>query len=338
MSFLLNSYSFAVVGGGTGPGTTFSPNWSHPSLTLSNSNKTVTHSTAGTNDTQIASSIDAKTTGQYYFEVLIVARQSVLNITVGVSTVDYNLRVNANGGNHVVMALNGTVYHPSGNVDFFTDLIDGDRVCVAVNAATRGVRIRKNNEAWATEYFLTGSFALVPIVETRNQNQECTGCFDSTDWVYSAPSGYGPWSPNADYTGRYLQFRAFDGNNAGHNIAEVIARSTAGGSNLTLSNASASSEFSPPTYNAAKAIDGNNSTFWSSNTGELNSATWQCDLGSDLPIRQILHRIRSDISQYSNPMCWRYAKSAASGVWLPAKYHTGTWTTGEQKTFAATDG
>ena len=136
--------------------------------------------------------------GKYYFEVYINTLDGTSFPAVGVVDDTAQGSTSYSGTLMAVQTPAVNSYSGSGNVGGF---VATNRICVAVDTATRKVWIRKNNDAWAgggdpttgTTPFktLTGAGDIVPYADLQNACK-VTGDFASGH-AYTIPADYVAW-------------------------------------------------------------------------------------------------------------------------------------------------
>lgn len=317
--------------------TTLAPNWRSPNTTLSNGNLTATHDAS--DGYENVGSIDAKTTGKWYFEMTMVTQGSAANIAVGVGDYTNNLNATIKAGPCIMYADNGEIFRNQLNgTAFGSAWSNGDIISVALDMTGGSVKFRRNGGTWSSDFAVVGTQPYFPLVQLFRANASVTMNFGASAFAYAVPSGYSAWNKNS-HAARYWRRQTIAGTGNGQSIVEASLRLTSGGSNEVGSGtASASSVFSSPTYTADKAVDGSTSTFWSSNS-EQNTAWWQYDFGSGVTkaIKEVTDRTRSDFNQRFTTGTWLYSQDGTN--WFPARWIEGlSWTSGETKTFSVADG
>ena len=358
LSFLAGASAVAIAGAGAAAGagavagvgstvvTSFSSNMKNTGTSLDATKCIVTND--GT-DIAIARSPDFKTAGKFYFEVYVSALGVSNNWRIGIANWKF---FNTTGGGGIFVgdkyavignnssAPTSQVFTNSGNTNFGSTWANGDILQVAVDLDGGTVKFAQNNGAYSSTVSLTGFGPIAPLIQQpASSSASCTARFSSSSWTYSPPTGYGEWSTNSTYTGRYWRWQTWlgGGTRDGQTIAEMSMKLTSGGSNqCSGGTASASTEFSPPTYSAAKALDGNASTMWGSNA-QADVAWWQYDFGSGVTkdIREYTYSIRNDgYIQYARGFALLYSDDATN--WKLAEFRSAeTWTSGQSKTFSA---
>lgn len=332
----------------TGDSTILSPNWCDPRITLSGGNLTATKSASD----ELASvcGIDAKLAGKWYFEATInsfgTGTAALTRMIVGVCQPTFWIRgsevfpVGAAGIGYRQTAGAGRIFTSSSGSsgDAFDGVWSvGDVLGVALDAGARQVYFRRNNGAWSSAYSLGGALPLMPLVRLYGANTQVTLNFGATAFAYTPLSGHVAWSENADYQGRYWRFQAYLGAGSGQSHAEINFRATVGGSNLSRASgtASASSTFSG-SFPASNAVDGNNSTIWTSN-GEQDSAWWQFDFGSAQTVREVSITKRASSTQAFREGAVFY--SSDGSTWYPARAIVQSWNSAQEtRDFAVCDG
>lgn len=169
---------------------------------------------------------------------------------------------------------------------------------------------------------------------------------DQTGWavneqrLFVAPSYAPTYTGSPHGAHRYWRIHCARANSGGGTfaLAEVEFRATPGGSDLTGSGTpSAHSEFSPPTYDAAKAFDNNNATLWSANGGTSNG--WlKYDFGSGgaVSVAEVMIRARNDSSFSQTPRYGQIEFSDDNANWSTAwSFALAAFTTGSSQ--ATTD-
>ena len=174
-------------------------------MTLSGGNLTATETSnvqAGVRATY------GRNSGKFYFEVEVIAGggtgdwyAGLANGSVGmngaVSNVGYRLMYRASPQ----MWADGTTFSPSG----LTALVNGDKVCVAIDFATRNCWMRRNNSAWlgggdptagtSATRTLLGTDVLYPCGHSDNSAGTSTYLLrvKSADLVFTPPTNFNPW-------------------------------------------------------------------------------------------------------------------------------------------------
>lgn len=137
---------------------------------------------------------------------------------------------------------------------------------------------------------------------------------------------------------RYWRFymTALDGGGSAASCAELGFRNTPGGSSIaTGGTPAASTEYLPPTYNAAKAFDGNAATFWSGNSSSGVPAWLSYDFGTAVDIVEVAYTGRPDGTLGQYPSNFKVQYSDNNSTWTDAWAVTGQtgWTAGETRVF-----
>lgn len=327
-----------------GDATTLSPNLLSPEITLSGSNLVATKNS--TTDYCAVASIDAKISGKWYFEARVDAfggGGALTSFQVGVSPSDFDFA-------RVDSAIAGSAFigYRSGAGRIFRDgdgtngiAFDGawsvnDVICVALDATARTVMFRRNNGSWSTAYSLAGAQPFMPIARLYGTAAQLTFNFGATSFAQSPPSGYIAWNKNSNYEGRYWRAQAYLGAGSGQSHAEVNFRSTVGGSNISRAGGTATASSTYPGYPASNAVDGNNSSFWSSN-GQQDTAWWQFDFGSTQTVREVSITKRGSSDQAFRRGMILYSNDGS--IWYPARFVRQDWANAQEtRNFAVCDG
>lgn len=328
----------------------FSPEYRHPNIALSNSNRTATKNTS--NAATLVAAAEAKTSGLWYFEVTIdnlVTGELGIGLGNYLASIAAYIGVDANSigyawDNRVLEANNTRAFPPGA---FST----GDIISVAYDAANRRVHFRKNGGSWANAgnpsggsggYVVSGTQPLMPMVYLYYTGSAVTANFGATAFAYSPPSGFNAWAKNARTGHRYWRLHQGDSNMSPEQfvIAELELRETSGGADQTGSGtASASSVWDGTgTYAASKAVDNNSSTIWHTANGTGVNAWWQYDFGAGVTkdIQELVYQIRGDSLGYSTD--FRFLYSDDGTAWYPQFGYTDqTWpSAGSSRTFTMT--
>ena len=136
--------------------------------------------------------------GKYYFEVHVTTLAGTTQPAIGVIDETQKSTANFSGSLMAVQTPAASNWGGSGNVGGF---VNGSRICVAVDTATREVWIRKNGDVWAgggdptlgtlPYKTLTGLGALLPYADVRS-GASVNGRFASGH-SYTRPSGFAVW-------------------------------------------------------------------------------------------------------------------------------------------------
>lgn len=348
MGMVINPYRFAAPPPPAGDPSALSANWRSPSISLSGGNLTATKD--ATSDVASVGSIDAKDTGKWYFEATVDSLgtgAAFTRVIVGVGHANYNTQAGetiptgvVGYGHRIVTGVpNGTIFEAgttSGST-LGSPWSAGDVISVAVDADSRTVKFARNGGTYTTDYSIGGTLPIMPVIRLYAATAALTLNFGGTSFAHSPPSGFSAWEENANYEGRYWRLQAFLGAGGGQSFNEVNFRATVGGSNISRSGgtATASTSFSG-TFLPANAVDGNNSTFWSSNA-EQDSAWWQFDFGSATTVREVSITKRSSSTQAFRQGAIQYSSDGAK--WFPARQVVQTWNSAQEtREFAVCDG
>lgn len=178
-------------------GNTWDPANKAAGITLSGGNLTASQASGGWTSVKGLTSF-GKTTGKWYFEVLIVSSTSS-NVIVGVGNASATLAnfcgSDVNGWGYY--GNTGAYYTGGGAFPLGNSYTTGDRVMVAFDAALGRMWFGKNgtwqnsgNPAGNTNTSFTGlSGTLVPMF-SPNSAGSCTANFGATAFTYSPPSGF----------------------------------------------------------------------------------------------------------------------------------------------------
>lgn len=304
-----------------------SSNWVSPSIALSGRNLTCTKDTTAVGAS--VGSIDAKTTGKWYFEAKVNnlgGSAAFTRILVGVGHANWNTesgetlpvgtaalayRDAGGGGGGFLMVAGDNVGTSYGGAWLVNDIIS-----VAVDADARTVQFRRNNGGWSSPVTLGGTLPIMPLIRLYGPNASVTLNFGRTAFEQTPLTGYGAWVKNSSYSGRYWRRQTFRGLGSGQAIAEINFRTAVGAANIDRTGATASASTVFPGFPASNAIDTNNGSFWSSN-GEQDTAWFQIDFGSAIEIKEILETKRADINQYFFEAAYQYSNNGSS--WMPGR-------------------
>ncbi|HLP67180.1 MAG TPA: discoidin domain-containing protein [Rhizobium sp.] len=334
-------------GGGGGSGfTTFSPNYKSDYVTLSSDKLTATNPTP-VMATMPVFSIDAKVTGKFYHEVTVGSTGSISIMGVmeaanadlsGGSALgdaggahgyilysDGNAKIAAGGGTAGAGA--GFSYTAGDVIGFETDL-DGSTI-----------RLRKNGGAWTSTVPLTPGIAYSPFVSpSGGSGANMTVNFGASAWADEPSAGFGGWTRNESYAGRYFRIRQHSGSRESvFVLGEFELRESTGGASIfTGGTASAQSEYDG-SFLAGNACDGNATTSWSSTYGggAGNMASWwQYDLGVGVTKSPIEAMIASRADYPDYPTAFAISYSLDGTAWLPlfAVQHV-PWAQATKRTF-----
>jgi hypothetical protein len=178
------------------------------SVVVSNSNLTATH--ADTTADVGARSTDYKSTGKYYFEVLVGAVHSNtdgIGITTAAATYPNMTAGGVNGGVVYFPIINNTYSNGSG-VSLGYGAVAGDTMCFAYDADNNKLWIRKNNGQWNLSALalqdpanniggvVVAGRSMAPVVSFGSGgavNDAFTAKFGPT-FIYTPPSGFGGWA------------------------------------------------------------------------------------------------------------------------------------------------
>lgn len=314
--------------------TSFSPKYKRPNVTLSNSNLTLTTTATGYNS---ACSIDAKTSGRWYFEATVGATFNSGTMEIAVGVVDHTHPMDTYAGQGTNSGqISSTNVSSGGNVSSlpFATPVAGDIISVDYDIDADTIRFRKNGGTWSSTYFVTNTQPMMPFAYISGNTCSLTLNFGATAFAYTPPSGATGWTTNAVKAWRYFRYTVQSSNASNSiSVAEFEGAQTAGGADFfTGGTASASSIHSAP-YSADKAVDDNNSTIWHCASGAAVNAYWQYDLGSGnaKTFAEIRHRLWADILLYSPN--FKYVVSDDGSTFFPLYGVTDTtWTLGEVRT------
>lgn len=179
--------------------TTFDPAQKAASITLSAGNLTATQTSGGWNSVKGLASF-AKTTGDYYFEILVNTNTSN-NIIIGLANSGASLTAfcgsDVNGWGYY--GNSGQIYTGGGNFPGGSSFTNGDIIMVAFKAATgrmwfgkNGTWILSGNPAANTGTSFTGlTGALMPMISI-NSAGSVTAKFSLASFTYTPPVGFGP--------------------------------------------------------------------------------------------------------------------------------------------------
>lgn len=327
--------------------TTLSLHWCDPRIALSADNLTATK--PASDELASVCGIDGKLTGKWYFEATVnsfgTGDVALTRLIVGVCQPTFWIR----DSEVFPVGAAGIGYRPTSDLGrIFTsssgssgDAFDGvwsvgDVLGVALDAGARQVYFRRNNGSWSSAYSLGGTLPLMPLVRLYGANTEVTLNFGATAFAYTPLSGHAAWTKNANYQGRYWRFKAYLGDGWGQSHAEVNFRETVGGSNISRAGGTATASSTYPGYPASNAVDGDNSSFWSSN-GEQDSAWWQFDFGSTQTVREVSITKRSSSTQAFREGAVFYSSDGAT--WFPARAIVQSWNSSQEtRNFAVCDG
>ena len=326
---------------------TFSPEYRHSNIALSNGDRTSTKTTA--NGYALVGTAEAKTSGLWYFEVTV---ENLVTGEIAIGLGDYLTNI-ANflgaGSNSIGYAWDGRVVMsnaPQSNPP--ASFTSGDIISVAYDAPNRRVHFRKNGGSWANSgnpaagtggYVVAGTQPLIPMTYLYYTGSIVTANFGASAFAYTPPAGFSAWAKNARSGHRYWRIHQFDSNMSPEQfvLAEVVLRETSGGANAVGSGtANASSVWDGTgTYAASKAVDGNPSTIWHTANGSGVNAWWQYDFGAGVTkdIQELAITIRSDSLGYSTD--FRFMYSDDGSTWFPQFGYTAqTWpSAGSTRTF-----
>lgn len=182
--FIINPFIFAA-GGGTETAQTWDTTYTHANIAFSNGNKTVTHTTFLIN----SYSTGTKSSGKYYFEVLIggtVSTSAYVGTAVKsgstVSAASQFLGYRSNG------ALSPTGVGGGPNATFTA----GDVIGVALDFTGDTLKFYKNNSL-QPDYHVSVAGTRCIAVSTNNGSPSYTIRTTTAEFSYSVPSGFSSW-------------------------------------------------------------------------------------------------------------------------------------------------
>lgn len=359
MSFLLNPYRFAAAAGGgggapIGNASSMSANWKHPDLTLSNANLTVSRGASPAISIAPVLSIDAKTTGKWYFELTvdsIGSSSAATNIVVGVSHATVSIKPSepmASGevgyldqysGAVGIICEAGQQGNTLGSDAFGSSWVASDIISVAVDADARTVQFRRNGGSWSSAYSIPGTNPICAMVRIYEVSTQVTLNFGATSFAHSVPSGYLAWEQNANYAARYWRVFCWVGQTSYLNIAEIVMSLTSGGADQTGSGTASGISQILPTYPYANAVDNNTATAWVSNNVSTNG-WWMYDFGSG--VTKAIKETSITLLNSGNPdgiLTGAIQYSHDASIWYPGRAMVNaTWSLGQTRTWAVADG
>jgi hypothetical protein len=179
--------------------TTFDPAQKAASITLSGGNLTATQTSGGWNSVKTLSSL-AKTTGDYYAEILVNSNTSN-NIMIGVCNSGASLTSfcgsDVNGWGYY--GNSGQIFTGGGAFPGGSTYTNGDIIMVAFKAATgrlwfgrNGFWLFSGNPAANTGTSFTGVTGAIMVMISINSAGSVTGKFSLASFTYTPPTGYGP--------------------------------------------------------------------------------------------------------------------------------------------------
>ena len=328
---------------GTGDGSidnaaTLSPSYAHKSLSFTDGDLTVTH-TSATSEYQNCATLAAKTSGKWYVEVTL----NNFGTTAGgynVGICNYKSLLSdtfiGDSANGVVFAVSGSIVRNNSSVGSLGAPSPGDVIGIALDADAGTVRFNKNGGSWSGAIALSGGGPYQVCVSTFYQNASATVNFGASPFAYTPYTGHAAWTENAPLVARYWRLhvnRVAAGGSAWVGFAETQHRETVSGSNVATGGTASASTTQGGT-SAANALDGNPATVW--NSSAPPQQWWQYDYGSGITkqLVELLLTVRNDNANV-HPKSFAFLASNDGTNFLPALGVGGeTWTLGETKTYA----
>lgn len=329
MNMLINPYAMAAPGG------VFTGTPSVMAASMAG-NTTVSGSNIVTKGAQSpygnCKSLDAKTTGRFYFEAKVLAMGATKAIGIGIG--DHRAMMQNSPGTYnltgkmsclMASGVNSYLWRETENGVLGIGWAVNDIIGFDVDLDARTIRFRQNGGAWTATQGITGTTPFSPFCFLYDPTDQVQFFFDHTTWTYTAPSGCDQWSTNATMQGRY--WRYFPAGNVGSDglsISTVNLKLVAAGADQTGSGtATAHNSYSIPTYQPSNAVDGNDSTMWADSGGASQTGYWDYDFGSGVQkaIREITWGPRQDgVSQYPQAWSWSYSDDQVN--WYPGVSRT----------------
>jgi len=191
-----------------GAAVTLNPSDKHANVTLSGGDLTSTNTTTRGN----VRSTTSKSSGKFYFELLLTTGSNGYDHCVGVanSTASLTTGPGGSGGAHSVGQYGGdaNIYINNASVGTGTTCTVTNRMCVAVDFDNNRIWYRTNSGNWNNNASndpatntggvsiasITGPFFVIVSVENSGGgNGVSTINFGATAFTYTAPSGFGNW-------------------------------------------------------------------------------------------------------------------------------------------------
>lgn len=321
----------------------FGVNYKHANITLSNDNLTAENTAAA--GFNIVGVLDAKITGQWYFEVTLEEFGTANDeIIIGVGTYeaalnDYIGRYSSSMG----YAWDGRIIYNNANLGSTPGTFtEGDVIGIEVDAATRTVKFRKNGGAWSTKTNLSGGTQpLMPLVQLYRVGARVTINTGQSPWHTNPESGYVGWTVNEPVAARYWRYftNAAPVTPGLAHIVEFELRETFGGATVATGGTATADQNHDGSTVPANAFDGNLATYWGTTFNSTLPHWLQYDFGSgnDKLITEVLLRTRADTNQ-GQPADTRILYSHDGTIFFPAHgLGRAAWNQGVPYTFRLFD-